>query len=111
MANSMQLAGVIQGASISETSPLTLTQKVDMDVEITSAAADQEIPLGGVARPKVIVVIGGEGIQMRLVQTTGTLINAYPYALVMNLDGMTQPTVWFTNTSGVAKMIRIVAGG
>jgi hypothetical protein len=112
MANSIQVIAAIQNATLSETSPLTLTQKVDMDVEVAAAATAQAAALGGLTNVKSLIVIGGEGITFKLAnETTATAISAYPFAVITNLDGFAQSSLWFSNSSGLAKMVRILAGG
>lgn len=112
MANSVQVIAAIQNATLSETTPLTLTQKVDMDVEVAAAATAQAATLGGLTNIKSLIVIGGEGVTFTLADAvTATPISAYPFAVLTNLDGWAQSTLYFANTSGLAKMVRILAGG
>ena len=109
MADSIALTATVEGLAKAATLPLTPAEIVIVKESVAPAAADVEINLGGLTHPKCIVVLGGEGITIRKVATTGSVINANPFYAECNPAGFAQTSIFVSSGGSQPVTVTVLA--
>ena len=85
MANQINLTATILSFADSDSQPLSIAEKVDFEITVPPSTTDMEVPLTGIATPKVLYVKGARGVSIRLA-ALGTEIPCNKFFLMTNVD-------------------------
>jgi hypothetical protein len=88
----------------------TCTETFWAQVQLEAAASDVVLKLNLLTDPKVLIVIGGEGVSFKLDSTGTDAIGADPIAVVSNEnDGLSIDEVLLSNTDTQARAVTVIA--
>jgi hypothetical protein len=117
MANTLTVSFVLGQLTDSIIIPLELTLRNAIDVLLPAGTVDMAVSLGAVVKPELILVYadkddtdGGKGIGIRFVASSGSLIPAQPVAVITKLDGLTQNTIYLSNSDTAEHLMHVVFG-
>ena len=85
MANQIGLTATVLSFADSDSQALSIAEKVDFEITVPPATSDMEVPLTGIATPKVLYVKGARGVSIRLA-ALGTSIPCNKFFLMTNVD-------------------------
>ncbi len=109
MADSIVLTATIDALVKTATMALTPAELSILKVSVAPAAADVEVVLGGQTNPKAIVVLGGDGITVRRVAITGTVLNANPFYAECNPTGFAQTSIFLSHSGSQPIVVTILS--
>ncbi len=114
MANSIELKATIADVildKLMDLSAVQITEKVYGGSIVADGATDVAISLGSITNPKILIVVGAPGISIKLVTSTGTVINAYPFAAALKCDteGFAQTSFYVSNSGSQPQQISWLA--
>jgi len=110
MSADLTMSLAVGGATKSLTDTLASGETALLTVILDAAAADVAVELGGITNPRVIAVYGGTGVSVRLVATTGQVLNADPVALLTaKASGFAQTTLYLSNSGSQPVSVTVVA--
>ncbi len=114
MANSIELKATISDVvldKLMDLSSVQISEKVYGESTIDAAAADVEISLGSITNPKLLIVVGAPGVSIRPVAATGSVIHAYPFAVLAKCDteGFAQASFFVSNSGSQPQKVSWLA--
>jgi hypothetical protein len=85
MANQVNLTATILSFADSDSQMLSVGEKVDFEITVPPNTTDMQVPLTGIATPKVLYVKGARGVSLKLA-ALGTSIPCNKFFLMTNVD-------------------------
>lgn len=109
MAYSFALTAALAGVNKTATAAGEQAESSVSEVSLAPSADDVEVQLGTLSVPKVIVVMGGKGVSVRLVAVTGTVFPADPMAMLADTAGLAQTSIFLSNSDSQEHKVTILA--